>query len=174
MPVCISILFETVIHNYEYVWNKSLNMCLLNYHISNCNKPIVMMFFFRSVMSHIHIPFYRIGGVIVSVLASSAVYSGFERRSGQTKDYKIGMCCISANHASLRRKKKDWLARIQNNVPEWNDMSTRELLFQWDNTIKIQFTSLKINLFLPWYSCKIAELALNSNHSLTHSPISAV
>jgi hypothetical protein len=174
MPVCISILFETVIHNYEYVWNKSLHMCLLNYQISNCNKPIVMMFLFRSVMSHIHIPFYRIGGVMVSVLASSAVYSGFERRSGQTKDYKIGMCCISANHASLRRKKKDWLARIQNNVPEWNDMSTRELLFQWDNTIKILFTSLKINLFLPWYSWTIAELTLNSNRSLTHSLISAL
>ena len=67
---------------------------------------------------------------MVSVLASSAVYSGFERMSGQTKNYEIGMCCISANHVSLRRKKKDWLARIQNNVPEWNDMTTRELLFQ--------------------------------------------
>ena len=93
-------------------------------------------------MSHIHIPFYRIGGVMVSVLASSAVYSGFERRSGQTKDYKIGMCCISANHASLRRKKKDWLAWIQNNVSEWSDMSTRELLFQWASTIKTQFSVL--------------------------------
>ena len=29
--------------------------------------------------------------------------------------------------------------------------------------------SLKINLFLPWYSWKIAELALNNIHSLTHS-----
>ena len=29
--------------------------------------------------------------------------------------------------------------------------------------------SLKINLFSPWYSWKIAELALNNNHSLTHS-----
>jgi len=26
---------------------------------------------------------------------------------------------------------------------------------------------LKINLFSPWYSWKIAELALNNNHSLT-------
>jgi len=40
------------------------------------------------------------------------------------------MCCIPANHASLRRKKKDWLAWIQNNVSEWSDMSTRELLVQ--------------------------------------------
>jgi hypothetical protein len=37
-----------------------------------------------------------IGGVMVSVLASSAVYRGFELRSGQTKDYKIGNCCFSA------------------------------------------------------------------------------
>jgi hypothetical protein len=25
------------------------------------------------------------------------------------------MCCISAKHAALRRKSKDWLARNQNN-----------------------------------------------------------
>jgi hypothetical protein len=37
-------------------------------------------------------------------------------RSGQTKDYQIGMCCFSAKHAALRRKSKDWLARNQNNV----------------------------------------------------------
>ena len=52
-----------------------------------------------------------IGGVMVSVLASSAVDRGFEPRSGQTKDNKIGMCCFSAKHAALRRKSKDWLAR---------------------------------------------------------------
>ena len=68
----------------------------------------------------------RIGGVLVSVLTSSAV----DRGSGQTKDYKIGICCFSAKHAALRRKSKDWLARNQNNVSEWSDMSTRGLLFQ--------------------------------------------
>ena len=39
----------------------------------------------------------RIGSVLVSVLASSAVDRGFETRSGQTKDYKIGTGCFSAN-----------------------------------------------------------------------------
>ena len=48
---------------------------------------------------------------MVSVLASSAVDRGFEPRSGQTKDYKIGICCFSAKHAALMRKSKDWLAR---------------------------------------------------------------
>ena len=72
----------------------------------------------------------RIGGVMGSVLASSAVDRGFEPRSGQTKDYKIGMCCFSAKHAALRRKNKDWLARNQNNVSEWSDLSTHGLLFQ--------------------------------------------
>ena len=52
----------------------------------------------------------RIGGVMVSVLASGAVDRGFEPRSGQTKDYKIGICCFSAKHAALRRKSKEsWL-----------------------------------------------------------------
>ena len=67
---------------------------------------------------------------MVSVLASSSVDRGFEQRSGQTKDYKIGICCFSAKHAALRRKSKDWLARNQNNVSEWGDMSIRGLLFQ--------------------------------------------
>jgi hypothetical protein len=61
--------------------------------------------------------------VMVSVLASSAVERWFESRSGQTKDYKIGICCFSAKHAPLRRKSKDWLAQNQNNVSVWSDMS---------------------------------------------------
>jgi len=55
---------------------------------------------------------------MVTVLASSAVYCRFKNRSGQTKDYKIGMCCFSAKHASLRRKRKGWLVQNQDNVPE--------------------------------------------------------
>ena len=70
---------------------------------------------------------------MISVLASSAVDRGFEPRLGQTKDYKIGICCFSAKYAAFRRKSKDWLARNQNNVSEWSDMSIRGLLFQWRN-----------------------------------------
>ena len=73
---------------------------------------------------------HHIGDVLVSVLASSAVDRGFEPRSGQTKDYDTGICCYSAKHAALRRKSKDWLAPNQDNVSEWGDMFTSELLFQ--------------------------------------------
>jgi hypothetical protein len=72
----------------------------------------------------------RIDGVMVSVLASKAVDYGLEPRSGQTKEYKIGIFCFSAKHAALRRKSKNWLARNQENVSEWGDMSIRGLLFQ--------------------------------------------
>jgi hypothetical protein len=71
-----------------------------------------------------------IGGVMVSVLASSEVDRGFEPRSVQTKDYKISICCFTAKHASLRSKSKDSLAPNQNNVSEWSDRSIRGLLFQ--------------------------------------------
>jgi hypothetical protein len=47
--------------------------------------------------------------------------------SGQAKIYKNVISCFSAKHAVLRRKSKDWLARIQNNVSEWSDISTRGL-----------------------------------------------
>ena len=48
---------------------------------------------------------------MINLLASRAVDRGFEPRSGQTKDFKIGICCFSAKHAALRRKSKDWVAR---------------------------------------------------------------
>jgi hypothetical protein len=47
------------------------------------------------------------GGVMVSMLASSGVDRGFEPRSDQIKDYKIGICCFSTKHVALRRKSKD-------------------------------------------------------------------
>ena len=72
----------------------------------------------------------RIGGVMISVLTSSAVDRGFEPRSGKTKDYEIGICCSSTKHTALKEKRKEWLARNQDNVSEWGDISTRGLLFQ--------------------------------------------
>jgi hypothetical protein len=65
-----------------------------------------------------------------SVLASSAVDRVFEPQLGQTKDYKIDICCFSAEHAALRRKSKDWLAQNQDNVSDWCDISIHGLLFQ--------------------------------------------
>ena len=75
---------------------------------------------------------------MVCMLSSIAVDRGFEPRSGQTKDYKIGICCFSAKHPVLRRKSKDMLNRNQDNVSEWVDMSIRPLLFQWFSTMKFQ------------------------------------
>ena len=66
-------------------------------------------------------------------------------------------------------------------MSEGSDMATCGLLFQWASTIqsnslcwsstKRNFISLKINLFSPWHSWTIAELALSNNHSLlfTHT-----
>jgi hypothetical protein len=74
----------------------------------------------------------RTSGVMVSMLTSSAVDRWFDPRSGQTKDYEIGICCFSAKHTALRsrRKRKDWLARNQDNVSEWGEMSINRVLFQ--------------------------------------------
>ena len=56
---------------------------------------------------------------MVSVLASSAVDRGFEPRLGQI-----------TKHTALRGKSKNWLARNQDNMSEWGDISIRGLLFQ--------------------------------------------
>ena len=77
---------------------------------------------------------------MIRVLASSAVKI-VGSNPGQVKPKtKIGICCFSAKHAALRRKSKDGLARNQNNVSEWSNMSTRVL--QRANTIKIQVSVL--------------------------------
>jgi len=45
-------------------------------------------------------------GEIVSMLGSSAVDRGFEPRTGQTKDYKIGICCFSAKNVGNEEKEQ--------------------------------------------------------------------
>jgi hypothetical protein len=50
---------------------------------------------------------HRTSGLIVSVLAWSAVDREFKQWSSQTKDFKISICCLSANHAALKKKCKD-------------------------------------------------------------------
>jgi hypothetical protein len=74
---------------------------------------------------------------MVSVLASNTVDCVFDPRSGQTKDYKIGICWFSSKDTTLRSKNKDWLAQSQDNVSKWSDISTRGLFM-----IKIQLSVL--------------------------------
>jgi len=40
------------------------------------------------------------------------------------------MCYFFAKHAALRTNGEYWLAQNQNNMSEWNDMSTHGLLFR--------------------------------------------
>jgi hypothetical protein len=47
---------------------------------------------------------------IVGLLASSAIDYRFQPRFGQTKDFKIGICCFSSKSPVLRSKSKDWWA----------------------------------------------------------------
>ena len=71
-----------------YGLGMTMNNLRLSYNVCNCN--------FKSYT------FDHICGVMVSVLASSAVDRGFEPQSGQTKDYRIGICCFSSKHAAFR------------------------------------------------------------------------
>jgi hypothetical protein len=57
---------------------------------------------------HALIP-HRIGGVMVSVITASVVDRGFESRSGQSKDYIIGICCFSAVVWRVGGRGVDWI-----------------------------------------------------------------
>ena len=43
-----------------------------------------------------------ISRVIINVLTSSVLYLEYEHRSGEIKDYKIGICYFSSKHAALK------------------------------------------------------------------------
>ena len=64
---------------------------------------------------------------MVSMFVVSALDCVFEPRSGQTKDYKIGVRCFFVKYAALRSKSKDWLARNQDHVSERSNKFTRAL-----------------------------------------------
>jgi hypothetical protein len=48
----------------------------------------------------------------------------------RVKPKTIKLVFVASPHAALRRKSKDWLARNQDNVSKWGDMSIHGLLFQ--------------------------------------------
>jgi hypothetical protein len=54
-----------------------------------------------------------VSGVIAIMVTLSVVDCGFDPQSGQNKDYKIGNCCLSAEHTALRSKSTDRLAHNQ-------------------------------------------------------------
>jgi hypothetical protein len=76
---------------------------------------------------------------ILQTLALNTNQKCIEPRPGTTKDCEIYICCCSAKHAALRKKRKHWLARNQD---DGSDMSIHGLLFQWTNTRKIQIITL--------------------------------
>jgi len=78
---------------------------------------------------------------MVGALASSAVDLALELRSGQTKNYEIGICCFYAKRATLRRKSKDWLPRNQDNVSEWATCLSADCRFS-EMALKIQLSVL--------------------------------
>ena len=133
---CIKSLFE---HSSSiHLWIKALLGKLLNGSLEmiECEVYDQLHLFTSNTVCWLKTNFlscnykYRIGSVMVSMLGLSAVDREFEPLSGHTKDFKIDMCSFSAKHTQLRRKSTDWLARNQNNVSEWSDMSICGMLFQ--------------------------------------------
>ena len=112
---------------------------------------------------------------MVSMLASSVVDRGFDRRWGQTKAMKV--VCVASPLIMQHQgesAKTGWLG-IRIMCSEWSDMSTNRLLFQWASTVQFCLESrhhhhlIECYLFSLLYIRIIAHLAWNKNHSFTHS-----
>ena len=83
-----------------------------------------------------------IGAVMVIMVILSVGDCQFKPRSVQSKDYIIGIYCLSAKHTVLWSNSQDLLAWNQDDISQWSDMSTSGLLFQGTSTIKIQLSML--------------------------------
>ena len=96
----------------------------------------------------------NINYVMVSVLASNAVDRGFEPWWGQTKDYKIRICCFSAKHAALRRKSKykDWWLGIRIMCQSGATCLSADCCFS------------ELALWISNYICKLVGLVLRGPH----------
>ena len=70
-----------------------------------------------------------IGSVAVSMIASSAVDLGTTSGQVISKPMKLIFVISPLSIAVLRSKSKDWFTQNQNNVYEWSDICTLELLF---------------------------------------------
>jgi hypothetical protein len=68
------------------------------------------------------------GWDLLFFLSLYIVDSNRGRVKPKTLNLVPGISCFN-KHPALRRKSKDWLTRNQDNVSEWSDMFTHELLF---------------------------------------------
>ena len=135
--------------NIRYIYLPSLKLSIimwLSHLLTSFSSQRNRYLFPKYRVAHIWAERFRYGYtpsvVMVSVHASSPKFCRFELQSGHTKDYEIGICCFTAKYAALRGRSKDWLARNQNNVSEWSDMSVHGLLFWWASTIRVQLSVL--------------------------------
>ena len=89
---------------------------------------------------------------MVSILTSNVVDRELEPRSGQTKDYKIVICCFFTKHAAVRRKNKTGWFRIRIcNVSDWRQLSPLQTVVSvsWHYKNQHDYHLIECNMFLP-------------------------
>ena len=91
-------MFETTVNSVQFTIHLLISNCI---RINTTYISLSTLNFLVSILN-VFIVTYRIGGVLVNVLAQSAVDREFEPRSGQKKDYANVICYFSANYAALR------------------------------------------------------------------------
>ena len=93
---------------------------------SCCSVVCSLLSVLQNIVCHFDLFLFTIVFSVNRLSASDLPLGVFEQqfapRLGQTKDYNICMYCFfakhTAKHTALKRKSKEWLARIQDNVSE--------------------------------------------------------
>ena len=139
--VCISTfgskLYKLVGTNfllYSHIFPRLLQIivyCILCTYYLSCNPILREIFLYyknREVQIIVYLVFDPLSNQAKDFKAGIFCFSANLAMSNQTKDFKAGIFCFSANLARIMHKYKDWLVLNQDNVSEWNDISTGGLL----------------------------------------------
>ena len=122
------------VHMQKIKMNKNPCRLVLHTHVEEYIKNLLYRRYFKIFSQYFN--FIIISNMFIYLFCHLATpvlanhIGGLEARSCQTKDYKIGICCFSTKHVSLKGNSKYGLVQNQDNVSEWSDMSTHRLLFQ--------------------------------------------
>ena len=120
--------------------DRSLSFCTFYFgHCVVCSSSIYGFWLppfgiFKLFLLLYHIHTYSYILCFFSISISWKIYSPCRVKP---KTIKLDFCCFFTKHAVIRSKRKGWLARNRDNMPEWSDLSTRWLLCQWASNVKI-------------------------------------
>jgi hypothetical protein len=146
--LCIHVLMLMCIHKWHPRCNWNIVESGVNHHNPNpINKCIYA--YKQEIWGRTTVIFHVVNKTPTIFLSLKVLFFWFFGGGFKLKTIKLVFIASQLNTQHLRSSSKDLLAWNQDNVLEWSDMSTRDLLFRWtstENPTKVCWSSVKRTL----------------------------